>query len=89
MCFTACGRTLLGLSLILFSQSSMSRLQLMSMSSLTAKFACKFTYFGYFAYTQCIYWLLTLSLPGQPKEERSDSQERQADWPRFSEPRGG
>ena len=52
--FTTCGRTLLGLSLILFSQSSMSRQQLMSISSLTAKFACKFTYFAYFAYTAYI-----------------------------------
>ena len=58
--FTTCGRTWLGLSLILFSQSSMSRQQLMSISSLTAKFACKFTYFAYFAYTA--YWLHNLSL---------------------------
>ena len=48
---------LFGLSLILFSQSSMSRQQLMSISSLTAKFACKFTYFAYFAYTAYISYL--------------------------------
>ena len=50
--------------------------------SLTAKFACKFTYFACCAYTAYISYLL---FPSQPKEGRGDFPERQADWPRFSE----
>ena len=57
----------------------------MSMSSLTAKFTCKFTFFAYCAYTAYISYSL---FPWQPKEGRVDFQERQADWPQFSEPRG-